>query len=96
MIDSNYLEYERFIPKNNRIFVKASSDALLKSLERASLVTEERTMGQTKSPLRCIFKDDILAFSSVSLSGKFYDEIPVEKNGDDIVIGLTANSLSMR
>lgn len=87
MIDSNYLEYERFIPKNNRIFVKASSDALLKSLERASLVTEERTMGQTKSPLRCIFKDDILAFSSVSLSGKFYDEIPVEKNGDDIVIG---------
>lgn len=87
MIDSSYLEYERFIPKNNRIFVKVSTDALLRSLERASLVTEERTMGQTKSPLRCIFKDGVLAFSSVSVSGKFYDEIPVEKTGDDIVIG---------
>ena len=70
MIDSNYIEYERFIPKTNRIFVKAPVDPLLRSLERASLVTEGK-----------------LALSSVSVSGRFYDEIPVEKDGDDIEIG---------
>lgn len=87
MIDSNYIEYERFIPKTNRIFVKAKVDELLRSLERASLVTEEKTMGQTKSPLRCTFTEGKLALSSVSVSGRFYDEIPVEKDGDDIEIG---------
>ena len=59
---------------------------LLRSLERASLVTEEKTMGQTKSPLRCTFTEGKLALSSVSVSGRFYDEIPVEHEGDDIVI----------
>ncbi len=87
MIDSNYIEYERFIPKTNRIFVKAPVDPLLRGLERASLVTEEKTMGQTKIPLRCTFTEGKLALSSVSVSGRFYDEIPVEKDGDDIEIG---------
>lgn len=53
MIDSNYIEYERFIPKTNRIFVKAESDSIIRCLERASLVTEEKTMGQMKSHLKC-------------------------------------------
>lgn len=87
MIDSAYIEYDRFIPKTNRIFVEIGTDELMRSLERASLVTEEKTMGQTKSPLRCTFKDGIVAFSSVSVSGKFYDEIVIEKEGDDIEIG---------
>lgn len=87
MIDSNYIEYERFIPKTNRIFVKAESDSIIRCLERASLVTEEKTMGQMKSHLKCSFSDKKLAFSSVSVSGKFYDEIGIEKDGDDIEIG---------
>ena len=98
LIDEEYIDYERFIPKNNKIFVKIHTGEFLKSLERASLVTEDRSMGQTKSALRCSFEDNILSLSSVSVSGSFNDEIITEKEGANIEIGFNCRFLleSMR
>ena len=87
VIDSEYIDYERFIPKNSTMTVKIGCDALLRSLERASLITEDSSLGQTKSPLRCHFSEDVLQLSSVSVSGRFSEEIPIDMNEGDLDIG---------
>jgi DNA polymerase-3 subunit beta len=93
LIDEEYIDYERFIPKNNKIIVEINTDELKRCLERASLVTEDIKMGQVKSPLRCNFEDDLLQLSSVSASGSFNDEIIIKKEGGNIEIGFNCRYL---
>lgn len=93
LIDSEYIEYSRFIPQNSKTVVNVGVEPLIKSLERASLVTEERTMGQTKSPVKCLFSDGILKISSTSVTSSVSDELPIEMQGDPIDIGFNCRFL---
>jgi len=93
VIEEEYIDYERFIPKNNKIFVKINRDEFEASLTRALLVTEDTNMGQPKSNLRCSFGDSYLRLSSISTNGSFNDEVSVEKEGDDIDIGFNCRYL---
>lgn len=93
LIDSEYIDYQRFIPKSNKVVVKVKCSEFIESLERASLVTEDRSVGQTKSPVKLNFKDSFVNVSSVSISGKVSDEIEIEKEGDDIEIGFNCRYL---
>lgn len=93
LIENEYIDYNRFIPKTPKTFVKIDCESFLGALERASLVTEDKTMGQAKSILRCSFEDNMLKISSVSVSGKVYDEVFTEKTGDDIMLGFNCRFL---
>jgi DNA polymerase-3 subunit beta len=93
LIDVPYIEYRRFIPKESKTFVEIDRDALEDSLERASIVTEERVVGQAKSVVRLNFTDNILGVSALSLSGNFFDEINIEKKGNDLEIGFPCKYL---
>ena len=81
-----YIEYKRFIPKESRTFVELDRASLENSLERASIVTEERVVGQAKSMVRFRFEDQTLGVSALSVAGNFFDELPIDKKGDDIEI----------
>ena len=93
LIENEYIDYNRFLPKAPKTFVKINCEAFLGALERASLVTEDKTMGQAKSILRCNFEDGMLKISSVSVSGKVYDEVFTEKTGEDIMLGFNCRFL---
>lgn len=93
LIENEYIDYNRFLPKTPKTYVKIDCEAFLGALERASLVTEDKTMGQAKSILRCSFENNMLKISSVSVSGKVYDEIYTEKEGEDMVIGFNCRYL---
>ncbi len=93
LIDNEYIDYQRFIPKSNKTFVTIDPEQFITCLERASLVTEDRTMGQTKSPVKCSYEGDLLKISSVSVSGRVYDEIQIEKEGEDLTIGYNCRYL---
>ena len=93
LIENEYIDYARFLPKSPSAFVNIDCESFYRSLERASLVTEDKTMGQSKSILRCVFEENVLKISSVSVSGKVYDEIFAEKIGDDITIGFNCRYL---
>jgi DNA polymerase-3 subunit beta len=86
LIDVPYIEYRRFIPKESKTFVEIDRASLENSLERASIVTEERVAGQAKSMVRFHFADQILGVSALSVSGNFFDELSIEKTGEDIEI----------
>ena len=93
LIDSEYIDYMRFIPKDSSIFVTLDSGALTGALERAMLVSEDRSFGQGTSPLKCVFAGNLLTVSSTSVTGHVTDEIFTEKIGDDIEIGFNCRYL---
>lgn len=87
LIDGEYIDYNRVIPKETKIDVVVDRLSFIASLERASLVTEDKSLGQVKSHVKFEFEDGLLKVSSESLSGSVYDEVPIEKSGDDLTIG---------
>ncbi|MGM9648111.1 MAG: DNA polymerase III subunit beta [Eubacteriales bacterium] len=93
LIDGSYIAYQRIIPGESPINVIVDRMGMISSLERASLVTEDKALGQAKSHVRCAFEDDKLKISSVSVTGSVYDEIGIQKTGDNIVIGFNCRYL---
>lgn len=93
LIEQEYIDYDRFIPKNSKIFVTLDDDAFADSLERALLVTDDKNVGQTRSTLKCTFVDDRLELTSASVSSSFFDELPIEMEGEGIVIGFNCRNL---
>lgn len=93
VIEEEFVDYERYIPTSSKIFVEIQCDPFIRSLERASLVTEDRTMGQAKSTLVCHFEGNLLKIRSNSVTGSVYDEIPITKEGEDLEIGFSCRYL---
>lgn len=93
MLDGEYIDYERLIPKKFNTFVYADTDMLLSSFERASLVSEENMASGSKSYVKLNVRDGAVEISSVSAKGKVRDEVLVEKDGEDIEIGFSCRYL---
>lgn len=93
ILEGEYIDYERLIPRQFNTFVYADTDILLSALERASLVSEENTSSGSKSYVRLKVTDGILDISSVSAKGKVKDEVFIEKEGSDIEIGFSCRYL---
>lgn len=93
LIDTLYIEYDRVIPKERKTLVTLSETNLEEALSRASLVTEDKIAGQAKSIVKFNFTDNVLSLSTISLNGKVYDEIPIEKEGPDMTIGFSCKYL---
>lgn len=93
LLEGEYIDYERLIPKQFNTFVTADSDILLSALERAALVSEESTSTGSKSYVKLKVLDGVLDISSVSAKGKVKDEVFIEKDGSDIEIGFSCRYL---
>ncbi len=87
LIDSEYIDYERVIPKGRETVAVMERADLLSSLERASLVTEDKALGQAKSYVKATIEDGKIKIESKSVNGSVYDEQNIEKSGADLVIG---------
>lgn len=92
LIDGEYIDYERIIPKSHMIYATLDRDEIVASLERASLMIEEKS-GTGRGYVKCLFEGNKLIITSDSVSGSVYDEIPIEKTGDDIKIGFNCRFL---
>ena len=91
LLEGQYIEYNRYIPKDNTIFVKVNTDDFQDSLERAALITEEKA--QVKNFVKCNFKDDVLVITANAVSGNVYDEVAIDKEGQDLEIAFTCRYL---
>ena len=86
LIDGQYIDYNRIIVTNHPINTVADKDALLSSLERAALITEEKIAGSVRAHVKLDFSEDILRISAISAAGSTYDEVSIDHKGDDLVI----------
>ena len=93
MIDSEYMDYERLIPKNQSISVVLERERLLEGLERANLIADEKNKGQSKSYVKVVLEGDKLYLSSTSASGRVSDEMSCVHDGDDLTIGFNCRYL---
>ena len=93
LIEGDYIDYQRIIPKKEKIVVKLNRDILLDCLERVSLVSEEKGAGQVRSYVKCEFEGDLLKVSSNSSTYSVSDEMEISKTGEDIKIGFTCRYL---
>ena len=86
LIDGEYIDYDRIIIKNHRIIVECPREALLMALEKAAIVTEEKIVGAGRAYVKLSLEGGLLKVTAESALGSSYDEIPVEHEGEDIVI----------
>ena len=86
LINGEYLDYDRVIIKNHKMFVTLEKERLISALERASLITEEKITGNMRPNVKLEITGDVMKVSAVSTAGSIYDEVPVEHEGDDIFI----------
>ena len=93
LIDGEYLDYNKFIPTQSKIHAVIETETFIRSLERAFLVSEDKTLGQTKNYVKCNFTEGMLKISSVSVNGRVYDEIYVDGVENDIEIGFNCRYL---
>ncbi len=93
LVDAPFLDYDRFIPKNSKIFVTCDTKELTSALERNLLITEEHILRQTKSPVICNIGENILTVTSASVRGRVCDEIEIEQDGEGMEIGFNCKLL---
>ncbi len=92
-IDSEYIDYEKIIPKENDIFVTVDKDRLLDALERANIVAEEKIKGSGRSYVKISIEDQFLVITSSSVNGKVFDEMDCVHEGRDVEIGFNCRYL---
>ena len=93
LIEGDYIDYERIIPKNSTIFVDVDTESLEGALNRASLVSDD-SAGKNKSLARCRFGGNRLEITSTSVNGKVRDEIVTSHSGEEIEIGFNCRYLT--
>ena len=92
-IDSEYIDYNRIIPKDNDIFVTVNRERILSGLERANIIAEEKIQGSGRSYVKLTAEEQYLILQSVSVNGKVSDEMDCTHEGKDIEIGFNCRYL---
>lgn len=82
-LEGEFLNYRQTIPQNNAIVLEAETADLQRSIDRASLIINEKL----KSPLRCKFEDGSLSITSKTAIGAAFDRCAVAGNGKGLEIG---------
>lgn len=86
LINGDYIDYERVILKNHKIFFTADRNNFIRALETASLITEEKIAGAVRSPVKLDICENLLKVSAISSAGRIYDEVDIEHEGSDLSI----------
>ena len=86
LVDGEYIDYDRIIIRQHKVFATLNRDVLLAALDRAALITEERVAGSVRSHVKLHFEGGLLKVMASSAAGSTYDEIEIEHEGSDILI----------
>ena len=86
LIDGEYIDYDRIIIRQHKIYATVNRDVLLAALDRAALITEERVAGSVRSHVKLQIEGGLLKVMASSTAGSTYDEIEIEHEGADILI----------
>lgn len=83
LLEGDFLDYKTVIPSPGKTFVKINRTAFIESVERASLIIDEKM----RTPLHFLFTKGNLEIFCSTQYGKVNDNVRIELEGDDIEIG---------
>lgn len=92
-IDSDYIDYNKIIPKENSISVIVDRERFLSGLERANIIADEKNQGSGRSYVKIGVEEDFISITSTSVNGRVYDEMDCTHTGDNIEIGFNCRFL---
>lgn len=82
-LEGEFLAYKQSIPRNNPTVITAGRRMLMQSVDRVALIVSEKQ----KSPIRCVFGDNILTMKTSTAIGNAYDECYINGDGKGLEIG---------
>ena len=82
-LEGEFLAYRQAIPRNNAIHVEGDTRILQASIDRVSLIISDKL----KSPLRCVFDDNVLKITTKTAIGDAADQCPIDGDGGGLEIG---------
>lgn len=83
LLEGEFLNYQAAISGNITAKIRVNTRMLINSIERTSLIITDRA----KSPIRCIFDNELIRISSTTALGTASDKLPCIGSGDKMEIG---------
>ena len=82
-LEGEFLAYRQAVPRNNTIQIEGDTRALITSIDRVSLIISDKL----KSPLRCVFDEQVLRITSKTGIGDAADQCAIRGDGGGLEIG---------
>ncbi len=89
ILEGEFIDWRRVVPSNNSTILTANVSELMSSIERVSLIVSEKI----KSPMRCVFGDNMADFKTVNTIGSAHDTCAIAGNGGELEIGFNCRYL---
>lgn len=89
ILEGEFIDWRRVVPTDNSIILTANVAELMNSIERISLIVSEKI----KSPVRCLFTENMADFKTVNTIGTAHDVCSVSGNGKELEIGFNCRYL---
>jgi DNA polymerase-3 subunit beta len=82
-LEGEFINHRNAIPAQNKYAIHGARREIVDAVERVSLIISDRA----KSPIRCLFTDNLLYLSATSPFGRANDECAVNGDGEKLEIG---------
>ena len=90
LLEGEFLDWRRVVPTNCPVKLVANVSDLVSSIERVGLIVSEKY----KSPVRCLFSDNVLKMKTNTTIGVAEDRCSIAGNGRELEIGFNVRYLA--
>ena len=90
LLEGEFLDWRRVVPTNCPVKLVANVGELASAIERVGLIVSEKY----KSPVRCVFSDQVLLLKTNTTIGAAEDRCTLAGDGKDLEIGFNVRYLS--
>ncbi|MBQ8579583.1 MAG: DNA polymerase III subunit beta [Oscillospiraceae bacterium] len=90
LLEGDFLDWRRVVPTNCPIKLTTHVSDLASSIERVGLIVSEKY----KSPVRCVFSDNVLQLRTNTTIGAAEDRCPIAGDGKELEIGFNVRYLA--
>ena len=90
LLEGDFLDWRRVVPTNCPVKLVANVAELASAIERVGLIVSEKY----KSPVRCVFSDQVLLLKTNTTIGAAEDRCSIAGDGKELEIGFNVRYLS--
>ena len=83
LLEGDFLDWRRVVPTDCPIKLTANVNDMAATIDRVGLIVTEKL----KSPVRCLFGDQVATFRTSTTIGAAEDQCPIAGNGEELEIG---------
>lgn len=89
LLEGEFLDWRRVVPTDNPIRLVGDVSLLTDTIERVGLIINEKI----KSPVRCVFSENMADFRTVTTVGSAHDQCSLAGDGQDVELGFNCKYL---